>query len=339
MKKHFTYTLMAVVVVLGAGRSAGGGLEWQTVLTEDFDSDPSGNWSYTGRQNGGSQDLIRWNSAEGNLSVEWDQSNHYQDYEGGTPLDPYQIEPSRYTRCLGVELTDADTFKLASTVRISSLADTTEFYQVANFGLYNPGETGPDRTMSDNWSGNTNIVKDSCDFVEFNYFIQNDSTWEWYPMTQCTIGAHIDGLSADLTVGSGGDALFHDTDMGADNWLPTGTDLFVEVTYDSTSRRAYSAIYTDAEHSAILSVNGAEQYYWTVPLPGDKHFTLTDAGFWNYVGANWGGTNGSGTGSFDDLYVMHLVPEPASMLVFVPAMIAACLNRRRYTQTNNVSRQ
>jgi len=315
-------------LVLIALTAAADAAAWQTIVDEHFAADPSPAWSYTGRQNAASQDLIRWDSVAGNLAAEWDQSNHYADWSGAGFLDPYQIVPSHYSRALGVTLSDADSFRFGARLRINSVANTTEFYQAACFGLYGLADMGPDRCMSDNFSGNTTIVKDGSDFVEFDYFIQNDS-FGWNPMTQATIGAHIAGLDGDYTVGSGGDPLWHNTDMGAGHWLPAGTDLYVEVAYDAATRRANSTIYADPGLTEVLSVNGVGQYYSTAPLPVDKHFTLTDVAFWNYVGANWGGANGQGSGAFDDLYVTKLVPEPASAMVLIAGLLAACRARRR----------
>ncbi|MDY7009513.1 MAG: PEP-CTERM sorting domain-containing protein [Planctomycetota bacterium] len=324
--------LFAAGITAARGESA-----WETIFQEDFSFDPSTNWSYDGRLNVNSQPLIHWNGANGNLDAEWDQSNHYKDWEGAAGIDPYQIEPSSYSRPLGRTLTDADTFEFGATLRISSVVNTTEFYQVANFGLYSLAEMGDDRTMSDNWSGNTTIVKDGSDFVEFNYFIQNDS-FGWNPMTQCTIGAHIEGLTGDYTTGSSGDSQFHDTDMGAGNWLPTDTDLYVEVIYHGlTSRRAYSAIYVDSDKTTLLEVNGVQQYYWAVPLPSDDHFTLTDATFWNYVGTNWGGVKGSGSGTFDDIYVMVEVPEPTTATILLSGLaVVSTVRRRRFGRSGRV---
>jgi hypothetical protein len=301
---------------------------WTTILSENFNTDPSANWSYSGRQNATSQNLIRWNAASGNLLAEWDQSNHYKDWGGTSPLDPFEIEPSSYRRPLSQTLSDTDTFKFGAALQVNSVVNTKEFYQVANFGLYNLSNMGADRTMSDNFSGNSNLVKDGSDFVEFNYFIQNES-FGWNPMTQCTIGAHIDALGGNYFVGSNTDAMFHGTDMGASNWLPTATDLYLEVVYYADTRRAYSAIYTDSARTALLSVNGVQQYYWTIPLPTGEHFTLTDAAFWNYVGANWGGANGSGSGMFDEFYVSLYVPEPATMTVLFAGFSVMLLSRRR----------
>ncbi len=322
---------VGVVLVLSAGNlAAQGQVTWNSILQENFDADPSGNWSYAGQLNGSSQALIRWDSTNGRLAVEWDQSNNY----AGSG-DPYTIQPSRYARSLPVTLDDSQTFKFGAKLRISSAVDTTEFYQVANVGLYNLSQMGDDRTMSDNLSGNTNAVKDASDFVEFNYFIQNKS-WGFNPMTQATVGAHITGTVGDYTVGSGivGDALWHDTDMGADHWLPLDTDLFVEVIYygaetGAKARRAHSAIYTDPARTTLLSVNGVQQYYWTQALPTDDHFALTDAGGWNYVGENWDGTNGAGSGTLDDFYVMEEVPEPAGGVGLLCGWLVATAARRR----------
>ena len=318
---------MGVVVLLAVCMGARGGMWDETVLSDDFSSDPSSNWTYSGQQNGSSQNLFRWN-ASGYVDAEWDQSNLYT-ASSNPSTTPDTIAPSYYARSLGQTLTDDQRFRFGATLDLSSVANTTEFYQVANFGLYGLSDMGADRTMSDNFSGNSTLVKDGSDFVEFNYFINNDS-FGWNANTGAAMGAHITGDTGDYTTGASSDAMYHKTDMGKDNWLPTGTDLYVEVTYyGTTTRRAHMGVYTDAAHTTLLSVNGVEQYYWTQPLPADDHFTLTDIALFNYTGVNWGGTNGTAAGMFDDVYVQ--TPEPVSMatLLIGGAGLLAARRRRR----------
>jgi hypothetical protein len=339
-----------VVVALAAAALAGtgkAGIAWQTILSEDFSTnpslrtDPNERWTYAGKQNGGGNDLIRWNDANGRVDAEWDQSNRYDDWDGvaGAPRNPYIIEPSKYSRPLGKTLTDNQTFKIGVKFRITSQTDTTEYYQLANVGLYNLSQMGDDRCMSDDWSGNSTLIKNGSDFVEFNYFIGNNSDWDFYPMTVATIGPHIEpGSSSTYVIGWLSDSNWHNSSMGADHWLPLNTDLYAEVTYfgaatDWTARRAQSAVYADANRTQLLSVNGVEQYYWTKAVPAGDHFTLTDAAVWNYVGSNWGGTNGTGSGSFDDLYVMQAVPEPASAMVLLGGLGILVSRRRRLKKT------
>ncbi|MDY6914621.1 MAG: PEP-CTERM sorting domain-containing protein [Planctomycetota bacterium] len=328
MKRCSVIIFTLFVVCAGAAKA---GWTWTEILSENFNSDPSANWSYSGRQNGASQDLIRWNAA-GRIDAEWDQANNL-DLTG----DPYIIEPSRYSRSLGQTLTDTQTFKFGATLNVTSVSDTENFWQVANFGLYNLTHMGNDRAMTDNWSGNSTIIKDGSDFVEWNYFINNGAFGgAWNPMTQPTIGAHITGDSGDYTVGDSGDVYWHNTDMGEDNYLPTGVSLYVEVTYwgsatDGDRRRAYSAVYTDADRTTLLSVNGVEQYYWTVAVDDAKSFSLTDASFWNYVDMDWGSGYSSGSGFFDDFYVATGTPEPATAGLLALGSLGLLKSRRRRT--------
>ena len=273
---------------------------WVRILEDNFSFPLS--WTYEGATNALGQPLFRPNA--GAMEAEWDQTNHAS-YLG----DPYVIIPFRLLRPLPRALTDSDTFRVGATLWIvpGSVPDTTEFYQIANLGLYNPDEMGPDRAMDDNWSGNTNLLRDGSDFVEFNYWINNKS-WGFNPSVQAVIGAHIEGLDGDYWPGSSADAMWHSTDMGADHWLPEGTSLYVEVTYFGAAsgpmaRRAMAAVYTDPMRTNLLTVNGVEMYYWSLPLPTDRTFRVTHVGFYNYVAANWGGPNGGGRGIWDDLYV------------------------------------
>ena len=295
-------TVLALLLSLGSAHAY-----WHNLLTDDFSQ--AGAWSYQGATNISGQPLFRYDPVNQVVQAEWDQANRFNDHG-----DPYFIINSVFHHPLAQPLTDRRTFRFGGTLNIvtRSIPDTTEFFQIANFGLCNLAVTGPDRTMTDNWSGNTTILKDASDFIEFNYFINNNS-WGFNPNIQPTIGAHIDGLDGEYTVGSGTDTGFwNNTDMGPDHYLPTDTNLYIEVIYygaatGSLARRAYAAIYTEPERTNILFVNGVSMHYWTQPLPEDQFFTLTDFAFLNYPTANWGGANGIGMGSFDDVYAdLHI---------------------------------
>lgn len=276
--------------------------DWVRLLDEDFSSTSS--WSYEGATNASSQPLIRINTSTECVETEWNQAN-YADYGS----DPYVLIPSRLLCPLPRRLTDRDTFRIGATLRIEpgSVPDTTEFYQIANVGVYDPLQMGPDRAMDDNWSGNATLLRDGSDFVEFNYWINNRS-WGFNPSIQAMIGAHIEGSDGDYWPGSSADVFWHSSDMGPDHWLPEGTSLYVEVVYYGAAagpraRRAYAAVYTDATRTNLLNVNGTDLFYWTLPLPTDRTFSVSHVGFYNYVVANWGGVIGFGRGIWDDLFV------------------------------------
>ena len=311
MIRRFKF-IVAVAVLLGMQNSVWA--YWQRLLSDDFSGASStGSWIYAGVSNSVGEALIRYDAHGQNIAAEWDQSNLYR----GWPNDPEIIVASSFSRPLDRTLTDQDTFRFGAVVQLTagSIPDTTEFYEIANFGLYNLAEMGPDRFLSDNYSGNSNLVKDAGDFVEFNYFINNDS-YGFNPSIQPTIGPHLTGAGELYCVGGNGDALWHDTDMGKDHWLPEGTNLYIEVVYYGAetnlyARRAYGAIYTEPERTNLLIVNGVGMYYWTKPLPDDQSFSVKEFAFFNYAGANWGGLNGVGAGSFDDVYADRFIPETA----------------------------
>jgi len=280
------------------------------ICSDDFSSNPSNTWFYSGTTNNAGQNLFRYDATRQNIAAEWDQSNHID----GTS-DPYEVVPSRLARPLGMTLTDADTFRVSATLNIATgtVPDTTEFYQVANIGLYDTNSMGADRAMADNSSGNTALVDDGSDFVEFNYFINNKS-FGWNPNITATIGAHVTNGIGDYTTGSSADGYFHSTDMGADHWLPGDTNLYVDLVYfgaarNGDARRAHVAVYTDPQRATLLSVNGVSMHYWSQPLPADKAFSVSAVAFYNYVNTSWGGANGAGAGTWDDVHV-DVYPYP-----------------------------
>jgi hypothetical protein len=282
---------------------------------ECFSVTPTNLWGYDGH----SPDLLSWDPSNSNIKVEWDASKSINTFS-----DPMEITASSYTAPLGREMSDYNTFRVRVTLTIdsNSVPNTTEFYQLASFGLYNLSETGPDRTLADNFSGNSNLVKDASDFVEFSYFI-NNASFGFNPNISATIGAHIEGLNFDYTTGSSfsDPDFYHDTDMGAGNYLPTGIPLYLELIYhgntpDTRGRRARCSVYTNASRTELLLVNGVEMYYWTQPLANEKHFTVTEIGFWNWPAANFGGANGQGSGTWDDVIVELKPPGPISGIQF-----------------------
>jgi hypothetical protein len=295
---------------------------WLRILSDSFDSASSNAWTYAGVSNATGQALFRVDAGTGVVRGEWDQGNSFD----GTG-DPYVIGNSRLSRPLPRTLDDRRTFRFGATLRIapSTIPNTLEFYQIANFGLYrlSPAIAGDDRVQSDNFSGNTSLVRDANDLVEFNYFINNDS-FSWNPYIQ---GVAIGRMPADevdstayFVTGASDDPMFHNTDMGVDHYLPEGVDLYVEVVYHGAdtnewARRVYAAIYTDAAHTNLLTVNGVPMYYWTKPAPSNRGFDVDEFAFFNYAGINWttfyGGStpDGAGAGSFDNIYVdLYLSP-------------------------------
>lgn len=297
---------------------------WWRIWDEHFPSDPSNRWTYAGATNAQGQALMRYDGANQRLRAEWDQGNLFV----GSG-DPHVITNSLLSAPLGRTLTDRDTFRFGATLQISpgTVPNTMEFYQIANFGLYNlaPEGIGADRNQSDNSSGNATLVRDANNLIEFNYFINNDS-FGFNPSAQGVLIARMPTNEANNTsytiTGTRTDPYFHDTDMGVNNYLPADTALFVEVAYHGAAtgtiaRRVYSAIYTDATRTNLLTVNGVPMFYWTQPAAIDRTFNVDRVAFVNYAGVNFtelfGGStpNGAGAGSFDDVYVDLDLPDGA----------------------------
>ncbi|MFH0908630.1 MAG: hypothetical protein V1929_07700 [bacterium] len=302
--------LIAGVMVFMAHRSEA---VWVPVLADDFSTN---GWSYAGVSNGLGQALLRYDAGQQRVLAEWNQGNHF-DGSG----DPQVINNSRLTIPLGRTLTDEDSFRFGATLKITagSIPNTLEFYQLAIFGLYNlaPDVIGADRLQSDNYSGNTTLVRDANNLIEFNYFINNES-YGFNPFVQGIAITRMPTGEVDSTAyfvtGTGSDPFFHDTDMGAWNYLPTDSNLYVEVMYfgratNSYARRVFMGIYTDPTRTNLLTVNGVQMFYWTKAVPADRTFDVDTFAFFNYAGVNftvlYGGNtpNGAGAGSFDDVYV------------------------------------
>lgn len=267
------------------------------ILSDDFLSGGDG-WTYAGVSNAMNEPLFKADATTETVRAEWSQSNLY--VGAG---DPQTILSSSLSRPLGRELSDHDTFRFGVTLKIATgtVANTSEMFQIGNLTLCDALAMGPDRAMSDNWSGNSQLVKDGSDFVEFNYFINN--AWGG-PNITAVIGAHITGVDGEYTTGTN----YLQTAMGEDHWLPEGTNLYIQVEYfgaatGELARVAHAAIYTEPARTNQLVVNGVVMSYWTEALPGDKSFRVKDVAFYNYPAANWAGPNGAAAGTFDDVYV------------------------------------
>lgn len=292
-----------------------GWASWKNLLADDFSNLPT-NWTYTGVLNATNAPLFRYDALGEQIAAEWNQLNYFSDLS-----DPYIISNSFYSRALPQPLTDRHSFRLRATLRIDagSIPDTTEFYQIANIGLYGLTNMGPDRTLADDWSMNSVKLKNASDLVEFNYFINNNS-FGFNPNTAALIAGRVTNNTDFVYItGSSADSpWFNNTDMGAGNYLPANTNLYLELSYfgggTHARRRLHVAIYTDPLHTQVLSVNGVPQYYWTQPLPRTESFELTHVAMVNYAAQNWFGPVGVGTGAWDDvsvdLFDGQVVTEP-----------------------------
>jgi len=320
-------TIGGVVAVLGLAMGTTAQAGWWRLLEDDFATDASNRWAYAGVTNGSGLAMFRYDAAHACIAADWSQA-HYFAGAG----DPHVILPSRLGRPLVRVLTDRDTFRMGATVRVAagSIPDTTEFFQIANLGLYNlePASWGVDRGQSDNYSGNSTLVRDAHNLVEFNYFINNKS-FGFNPFIQGTLITEMPAGEVDSTAyfvtGTGADPFFHDTDMGSDTYLPAETNLYVEFTYHggttgAASRRVHAAIYTEPERTNLLTVGGVPMFYWTQPAPAGSTFRLSHAALMNWPSVNFtvlfGGAtpDGAGAGAYDDVYVDVFV-TPGELLV------------------------
>ncbi len=300
MKRTVIVMAFGMVAMLAPEGRAG----WKNLMADDFSSAPT-NWTYTGVLNASNEPLFRYDASNATIAAEWNQLNFIDDQ-----TDPFVISNSWFAHPLPQPLTDRHSFRLRATLRIDagSIPDTTEFYQIANIGLYGLTNMGPDRTLSDDWSMNTVLLKNASDLVEFNYFINNDS-FGFNPNISALIAGHVTNNTDFIYfTGSGADApWFNNTDMGANHYLPTETNLYLELTYfgggTHARRRLHAALYTDPARTELLTVNGVPMYYWTQPLPYGESFELTHVALVNYAAQNWFGPVGVGSGAWDDLAV------------------------------------
>lgn len=288
---------------------------WWPLLSEDFATNAAPRWTYAGVTNAAGQPLFRHDAARGAVLGEWDENNTI------AAADPYVILPSRLSHPLPWVLTDRHTFRLRAVLHLApgSIPETKEYHQIANVGLYNLGEMGPDRAMADSFApGLSAYAKDGSDFIEFNYFIGSDplGSYPYHPSAEVTIGAHT-AMTGDyhFNYESYGDPWWHSTAM-TNAYLPEGTNLYLEVVYygaatNGRARRGYGAIYTEPARTNLLRVNDTAMFYWTWPLPADRRFTLTDVAFYNHVNVNWFGDPARGTGWVDDVTVELEVADGA----------------------------
>lgn len=301
MKRIVVGFMMAVALASQAARA-----EWQSLLADDFSAPPSA-WTYQGVQNATNGPLFRYDAAHQRIAAEWDQTNYFSGAQ-----DPYVISNSWFARPLPQPLTEQHSFRLRATLRVAggSIPDTTEFYQLAVIGLYGLTNMGPDRALADDFAFPLviNLLRNASDAVEFNYFINNES-FGFNPNIGALIAGHVtNNTDYYYVTGSGADVgWFHNTDMGADQYLPTDTDLFLEVGYfghvGSARRRLLVALYTDAARTNLVEVNGVPMYYWTQPLSAQNSFELTHAAMVNYASSAWATPPGRGEGSWDDVAV------------------------------------
>lgn len=324
MNKTFVIaTMLAVVSAAAMAAPPSPTYIWQTILTEDFNSNPAARgWSFNGVQNTGGQDLLRWNGSS-NLAAQWDEANAIGTAQIGYDADwdyyysyTDSVTPSSYSRSLGTTLTDTDTFRFGVTLNLTSVAQTTEFYQIANFGLYNLANSGNDRTYATpSWSDQVRNA------VEFNYFIPEQGGWSLGRNAQPTI------FSDNGTLVAGSSTSTEWPTAHTASMLPLNTDLFVEVTYYGNLRRAYATVYTDAAHTQQLVLDGQTIQYWTDALGIGESFSVTDVAMFNWVALDWG-SPAFAEGSFDNLYVQQ-APEPATLATLALSATGMLLKRRR----------
>jgi len=308
--------VLAALVTLTAACMAANAQEWNTIFSENFNGAAAG-WTYSGVQSQG-HDMLQVQN--GKLSATWDQTNSFDE-------DRDAVTPSSFIKPLGTTLTDADTFKIEATIHVDSHSSNRAYYQIANFGLYNMQTTGPDRLMC------TMSGVAPRNFLEFNYWVTNDASSGFGPGTQVSgiadSGYFIYGSKYEVAPYN------KDTNMHPGNYLPA-EDLHVVITYfggvDSSLgyyRRAKSEVFQVVDgQEQLLTVNNVPQLYWTYQVADDESFSLSDVGFFNYVGwASWMPDMGAGTGTFDDVSVSVATPEPASLALL--AIGATLLGRRR----------
>ncbi len=210
-------------------------------LTEDFSSNPFGNWSFGVGDNSNSQ--FTWNSAApavytgdavGSLSVHLDSS----------------LPTARFQRPLGATVTDTDSFTLKTRFSFDvTSAGSSDFMQLA-FGLVNSSLTGGNRT------GTMPSFGDATTFhtVEFNYF-PNVSTFGGPTLSPAVFGAQKGGSDA---FGNFAAYFLSEADLG-DNTIGV-TALPQSVTLEA------SLNYNGATKSLALTMNRVEPDGSLTPL-------------------------------------------------------------------------
>lgn len=291
MKWMGRVTLLVVLATAPAQAS------WWNLIAEDFGPSATNRWTYAGVSNALNQALFRLDATSGVVRAEWDQTNSIN---GDYVVPPTIIRNSYLSAPLARSLTDRHTFRLHATLFLetNSIPNTTEFWQLANIGLYDLQNGGSDRALT------APLIKDTSNAVEFNYFIGNAYAG---PSVSGLIASDIAGLDFQWTIGPS-------AAMGTDFWLPTDTPLYLELTYygaatGTLARKLRTAIYTDSMRANLLVVNGQPLEELTSALPQGQSFSVKEVAVVNYAAPNFGDVIGVGRGAYDDISVDIEIPE------------------------------
>ncbi len=285
---------------------------WISLFSQDFSSTEGlHRWSYSGAQLD-EEDLFRVEDNE--LKATWDAGAGL----GPADDDPREIVTSHFSAELGLSLSATDSFRVRAAIRIDAL-NNRDFYQIANFGLFNSADMGHNRTWVD---GSTDVRN----LAEFNYWITPNDPEDIYA-NGAQIGPVV--ISDDGVWVINGD----DTELG-EATLPTEKTLHAELYYDGLTRMARAMLFTDADYTNVLHVNGTPMQEWTGVQQAGEDFHLTHVGFFNYVAADgWGSGEPlhgvGGTGAFQNIQVDY-IPEPGTMAFLATGLAISGLLRRRF---------
>ncbi|MBN1865917.1 hypothetical protein JW916_01375 [Candidatus Sumerlaeota bacterium] len=219
----------------------------ETVVNEDFSTDPSARWVCAGLRDYNPPDasLVAYHASEGRVAFTWDAARSC----------------TALSHALATDLTDASRFAFEFDLELTEIDVNGDFFQIAlgmhNGALHNFDRGGPP------WSDPGSPISAS-DVVD----------WAYYPEYDFGFGPESCVMST-IVVEPGvgyGDFLNHQTLASPKTALSTGVVYRVRQEYDPYSREFTQTMTADGS-----PVSNADATY-TIVVPEDKHFRVNRFG-------------------------------------------------------------
>jgi hypothetical protein len=218
-----------------------------TVVDEDFSTDPSSRWTYTGLRDYNPPDtsLASYDAAGGRVEFTWDAAR------SNTAL----------VHALPTELTDETSFAFEFDLELAEIDVNGDFFQIAlglrNGAVHNFDRSGPP-------FGDPGSPISARDVVEWSYFPEYDFGYGPQSCVMSTIVAK---------PGTGySDFINHQTLASPATTLSTGVVYHVRQEYNSGTRRLTQTMTADG--SAVVNADVT----YAIEVPESKHFSVDSFG-------------------------------------------------------------